>query len=139
MSKPKGKYMFEKFDEIRNASREYFGPDDGRVLTSAEAVNELMSSKDLGLNVKGARLIEALPKSDLIELTGIMFYGSSAVVRSDNRREVLEQTIRRYAYMVDDKGHATYLSEKPLHKHLAAAEAKLRGERDEPELDEEET
>jgi hypothetical protein len=129
-SKAKGRYMFEKFDEIRNASAEYFGPDDGRISTSEDVLNELMNDPSLGINSKGLKLIEGLSKRDLIELTGIMFY-SRAVVRTNNRKEKLEETTQLYAHMANDERHAADLSQKPLHKSLAEAEAKLNGEHDE--------
>jgi hypothetical protein len=54
--------MFEKFDEIRKASAEYYGPDDGRVVSSDGALDDLINDPHLGINSKGLKLIEGLSK-----------------------------------------------------------------------------
>jgi hypothetical protein len=127
--------MFEKFNEIRKTSAAYYAnQDDGVVRTMTDLLDEMKDRFDDEdfLNGKTRVLIEALPKSDLIELTGIIYYGRDAVVESQTRQTLLDAYIKDLAYLSNDEGHAGHLSGKPIHLYLARAERKLNGELDEP-------
>jgi hypothetical protein len=127
--------MFEKFNDIRRASAAYYAKNEGKegvVRSSVEMLDEMLvefEDEDF-MNKKTRMLIEALPKIDQIELTGLAFYGRDAAVTSETRESVLAEWTSYHAYMVNEEGHASYLSAKPLHLFLDRAEAKLKGQMD---------
>jgi hypothetical protein len=134
--------MFEKFDNICKASVEYYAKDKSSESNGRKMIDILNQlAKEFGnddfMNRKTRLLIEALPKIDQVELTGIVFYGRDAAVTKDTREITLQEYTTDHAYMVDEDGHADYLSGKPIHLYLESAKDKLRGQRDTtPEPDE---
>ncbi|MBB5341725.1 hypothetical protein [Tunturiibacter gelidoferens] len=89
--------MFEKYDVIRRESAAYYAKtEDGAVKTMTDLLDEMTKQLDDEdyLNRKTRLLVEALPKSDLIELTGLIYYGRDAIVDSQSRQTLLEAYIK---------------------------------------------
>src|SRR5665213_2912200 len=118
--------MFEKYNAIRNASVDYFA-NSGHATSLSDLLTDRNVSEHFEKMGNVVKELEKLSQPDLVEFTGVIFFGRDAVEWKGSPESTLARTIVNHAHMANEDHHIDYLASKPLHDYLEEAEAKLTG------------